>query len=415
MRIFKIFASLMAVGFAAEAVAQEGAATRKFHYSATPEGKTLPDSVYRFRAIYQSATGDQAYDKDGNKADAVVKATVVGGAAVAEYGYTDKLSLQLKVPFYLSQKVELNQGTSAYSSLKSSTFAANASGAKNAAELTAAIRAQVVAKFKAGGACASDAACGAAYDAGLLKTPTAGSIIPGTSSVAAGIAYKDAVPVAAAQIDAAIDAGIKAAAESTGGRGMGDMEIGVLYEAFSAEPVFFSLGGGLRLPTGNRNLAGTEQDTTRSAYELGLRMNLDYLPAEWFMVSWQNQSELGLTGTKREVNGVSQERKRDGVRQVGFIYLKPSLAAVSPALDSIRTTVGVSYDYDSSEKITSNGKETATDRGMVQNMFVGVGYSLFGLGVPAQIDIDYEKPMKGTNQAVAVTKTTMTLKAFAKF
>ncbi len=415
MRMFNALVTLMAVGIAAQAAAENGGATRKFHYSATPEGKTLPESVYRFRAIYQSAVGDQSFDKDGNKSDSAFKATVTGSSAVAEYGLSDKMTIQMKVPFYLSQKVELNKGTSAYSSLKASSFATQTGGARNATELAASVRAQVIAKFKAANACSSDETCGAAYDSGAFKTQAAGAVIPGATSVAAGTAYKDAVPAAAAEINGLIEAGIKSKAESSGGRGLGDLEFGVLYETYSSDVIFVSIGGGLRLPTGNRNLAGTEQDTTRSVYEAGVRWNLDYLPAEWFMVSWQNQSEVGVMGTKREVNDVSEERKRDGVRQVGFVHLKPSLTVLSSTLDSVRTVVGVSYDYDSSEKVTRSGRETATDRPMVQNMFVGLGYSLLGMGVPAQFDIDYEKPMKGVNQTVAVTKTTMTLKAFAKF
>ncbi len=131
--------------------------------------------------------------------------------------------------------------------------------------------------------------------------------------------------------------------------------------------------------------------------------------------SWQNQSELGLMGTKREVSGVSETRKRNGVRDLSFIYFNPSLSVVSPALAPIKTAFGMTYDYDSAETVTRNDVETTTARGMAQNMYLGLGYSFLSMGIPAQFDIDHESPMKGQNQTVAVTKTTATIKAYAKF
>jgi hypothetical protein len=423
MRIFNVVASLLAVGFAAQAFAQEGGAARKFYYSSTPEGKTLPEGVARFRGIYQTATGDQAYDKNGNKSDSIVKATVVGSAAVFEYGLSDKLSLQFKMPFYMSQKVELNKTSAAYGTAKSGAYSSSFASLAKATSVSVTDQASLETSIKTAfiGACVtaggSATTCATSYADGTLSSSGASAIGlastfgAGSSSVSA----KTYAAAAASASETSISKAIASAAESTGGRGMGDLEIGALYEAYVADPVFFSIGGGLRLPTGNRNLSGTEQDTTRSAYELGLRLNLDYLATDWFMISWQNQSEVGLAGTKREVNGVSQERKRDGVREIGFIHLKPSLAVASPSLDAVKTSFGISYDYDNAEKVTSAGKETVTDRAMVQNLYASVGYSFLGHGIPAQFDIDHEKPLKAQNQTVAVTKTTMTVKAFAKF
>jgi hypothetical protein len=423
MRIFNVVASLFVAGFAAQALAQEGGSTRKFYYSATPEGQTMPEGVGRVRAVYVNATGDQAFDKNGNKSDSIVKATIKGGAVALEYGYTHDISLQLKVPFILSQTVELNKTSAAYGSKKSAayseSFAKLASATSNTITDQTSLESAIKTAFiggcvKAGG---STTSCATSYADGTL-TSSGASALGLSSSFGAGsssVTAKAYAAAAASASETAVNNALVSKAESTGGKGIGDVEIGALYKAYTTDPIYFSIGAGIRLPTGSRNLGTNEQDTTRSAYELGIRTNFDYLPVDTFMISWQNQAEVGLAGTKREVNGVSQERKRDGVREVGFIQLRPSLAAVTPALENVKTVFGLSYDYDNAEKIKSNGNESTSDRTMVQNLFVGLGYSFLGHGVPAQFDVDYEKPLKGTNQTVAVTKTTYTMKVYAKF
>ena len=426
MRTLNYLAALFVAGFAAQAVAEELTANPTmptFYYSATPEGKTLPAGVARIRLPYQTATGGTSYDKDGNKSDSIVKFSATGGSFVFEYGISDKLSLQWKTDYYTNQSTSLNTSSDAYGTTKMGAYSSQTAALAKSTGTTITDQASLANAIKTAfvGGCAATgvavATCAASYDSGAMNSagvsPTlAASLgVPGSTSLSA----KDYANLAAGGAEAKISSAIASQAESNGGRGLGDTIVGVLYEAYNTDELFLSVGGGVRMPTGKRNLSGTELDTTRSAYELGLRLNLDYLPINWFMFSWQNQSEGGIAGTKRDVSGVSQTITRNGIRNVGFIYLKPSLAPLSPALDSIKTNFGVTYDYDSAEKISMNDVEVSTARSMQNWYYAGLGYSFLGLGVPAQFDLEYEKPMSGKNVAVATTKTTATIKAYAKF
>jgi hypothetical protein len=148
---------------------------------------------------------------------------------------------------------------------------------------------------------------------------------------------------------------------------------------------------------------------------VGARINVDVLPVDWFMVSWQNQSEVGLLGASRKQDGVSVDMKRDGVRNVGFVYLKPSLEAMMPGLESLRASVGITYDFDSAQKLTSEGVEITSDRTSTVWNYASLGYSFLGMGLPLQLDLEHEIPNQGKNATIAPTKTTVTAKAFARF
>jgi hypothetical protein len=109
------------------------------------------------------------------------------------------------------------------------------------------------------------------------------------------------------------------------------------------------------------------------------------------------------------------DTKRNGVRNVGFVYLKPSLAAMVPALESLRASIGLTYDLDSALVQTSGGVETTGARSEMVWNYASLGYSFIGMEVPLQFDVEHEMPNRGKNSPIAATKTTYTLKAFARF
>lgn len=408
----------------AQSMAQEDVSTKKLSYALLPEGKTLPSGVARFRLPYQVATGSESYDKDGNKSDSIVKFSAAAGAVIAEYGLTDKVSLQWRTDFARSQKTEVNKSSKAYSDAKGAAYKSNTAALATATGTTITSESSLsnaIATAFIGGCVKSGVGtqetCTSAYQSGALKSDKASDLNlattfgPGSSTVTA----KDYATRAAAGTEAKISSGIATIAESKGGSGMGDTTLGVLYEAYDSGAVFVALAGGVRLPTGNRDLASNELDSTRGAWEVGGRINVDMLPLDWFMVSWQNQSEVGVAGTTRKKGGVTIDTKRDGVRNVGFVYLKPSLEALAPGLESLRASVGVTYDFDSAEKTTVGGKESTAPRSEMIWNYASVGYSFLGLGLPLQLDVEHEVPNRGKNAAIAATKTTYTAKAFARF
>jgi hypothetical protein len=416
-------ASLVLLSAASQVFAQEGVSTKKLSYALLPEGKTLPAGVARFRLPYQMATGSSGYDEDGKKVDSPVKFTATGAAIVAEYGLTDKISLQWKTDFVLDQKTEINTGSEAYRGIKALAYATNtatlatntSSSITDQASLAGAIKKAFIGACQQGGDSAET--CATNYENGTLNSATAGAIGLGDAFGAgsASVSAKTYATAAAEATERKISSGIASQAESKGGRGMGDTILGVLYEAYDSGAMFVALAGGVRIPTGNRDLSGTELDTTRGAWEVGARINVDMLPVDWFMISWQNQSEVGLLGASRKQNGVTVDMKRDGVRNVGFVYLKPSLEAMMPGLESLRASVGITYDFDSAQKLTSEGVEMTSDKTSTVWNYASLGYSFLGMGLPLQLDLEQEIPNQGKNASIAPTKTTLTAKAFARF
>lgn len=417
MRIHHLVASFLCFGFSFGAFAQDDVSTKKLSYALLPEGKTLPAGVARFRLPYQIASGSSSYGEDGKKVDSPVKFTATGAAFVAEYGLTDKISLQWKTDYVVNQKAEINRSSPAFPMAKQAIYSEKTAALSKVTKMAITDQTSLTNAIKKAfiGACSlsqSEATCAAAYENGSLPSEPAAAIGlastfgPGSAAVSAK-AYATA---AAAATEAKIEKGM-----SPSGKGMGDTILGVLYEAYDSGTTFIALAGGVRIPTGNHDLKFAELDSTRGAWEAGARINVDVLPMDWFMVSWQNQSEVGLFGASHKEDGVTVDTKRNGVRNVGFIYLKPSLAAMVPALESLRASVGVTYDYDSALVQTTSGVETTGARSEMIWNYASLGYSFIGMELPLQFDVEHEMPNRGKNAAIAATKTTYTLKAFARF
>jgi hypothetical protein len=417
MRNGCLVASLVLLSAASQGLAQEGVSTKKLSYALLPEGKTLPAGVARFRLPYQIASGSSGYDADSKKVDSPVKFTAIGGAIVAEYGLTDKISLQWKTDYVVNQKAEINRNSPAFPLTKQAIYAEKTAALSAATNLTVTDQASLANAIKTAfiGGCMqsgqSQGTCVAAYENGTLTSSgvtadLANSFGPGSASVSAK-AYATA---AAAATESKIEKGM-----SPSGKGMGDTIVGVLFEAYDSGTTFVALAGGVRIPTGNHDLKFAELDSTRGAWEAGARINVDLLPVDWFMVSWQNQSEVGLFGATHKEDGLTVDTKRNGVRNVGFVYLKPSLAAMAPALESLRASIGLTYDLDSALVQTSGGVETTGARSEMVWNYASLGYSFIGMEVPLQFDVEHEMPNRGKNSPIAATKTTYTLKAFARF
>lgn len=417
MRTGCLVVALALLSVASNGFAQGEVSTKKLSYALLPEGKTLPAGVARFRLPYQIASGSSSYNEDGKKVDSPVKFSATGAALVAEYGLTDKISLQWKTDYVVNQKAEINRSSPAFPLAKQAIYSDKTAAltTKTGMAITDQTSLTNAIKMAFIGACSQSQpvpTCAAAYENGSLPSDSA-TAIGLASSFGAGstsVSAKAYAAAAAAATEAKIEKGM-----SPSGKGMGDTILGVLYEAYDSGTTFIALAGGIRIPTGNHDLKFAELDSTRGAWEAGARINVDLLPVDWFMVSWQNQSEVGLFGASHKEDGVTVDTKRNGVRNVGFIYLKPSLAALAPALESLRASVGVTYDFDSALVQTADGVETTGARSEMMWNYASLGYSLIGMEVPLQFDVEHEMPSRGKNAPIATTKTTYTVKAFARF
>lgn len=457
MRMSNLLASLVLSGFAVQAIAADPSVDPKAAPAATakdpnafatlPEGKVLPAGVMRARAVYGKTTGNgSSYDKDGNSIDAVIEVNGTGGAAVFEYGISDKMSLQIQQDFVLgfestlkTDKLKSSSGwagymTSAYSStataaakiraLETNTKTTISSKETFTTAATIAIASEAVQNGACGTVSGSNAAefvasCIANIKTGQQSTKAYTSAVVG--AIPQGAGFGTIVGSFADATDAALQAGVVAAsrakAEKKGGRGLADTTIGVLYEAFKTDSFHVAVAGGIRYPSGNRDRAANERPTGRGLTEFGARFNLDYTPIPTLALAWQNQSEVMAAAGKYNVAGESVTVSRKGVRNVGFFLVKPSLAGLSESLSFIAPKVGLAYDYDSEERMKSgSGSETPTgNRAYERRLIAGLGLSGFDFGVPLHLDVEYRKSLAGQNIAAATDSLTTQLKAYYKF
>jgi hypothetical protein len=459
MRISNLLASLFVMGFASQAfgLAEESVdpkatpAKDPNAFATLPEGKTLPQGVMRARYVHSKVTGNgSSYDKDGNKLDAIVELNATGGAAVVEYGISDKLSLQVQFDFVGSFETNLKEdklkASSAWANYMTAGYSANSTstakiraletqteaftGSKitSKATFSAAALVAIAGEAVTNGACGTVsgtnqaefiASCVANIKSGQKSTKAFTSAVAGQISADAG--FGTVVSSVADATDAAIQAGVvsqvKPVAEKKGGIGMGDTTVGVLYEAMKMDNLAIAVAGGLRYPTSNRDRAANEKPTGRGLMEIGGRFNIDYTPIPTLAFAWQNQSEVMAAPGKYNWAGQSVTVSREGVRNVGFLMIKPSLAGLSESLSFLAPKAGIAYDYDSQERMkVGSGTEAATGaRASERKYLVGLGISTFDYGIPVHIDVEYRKSVEGQNISAATDSLTTQLKAYYRF
>lgn len=410
------------VAYGQEQQLADGKSKGSIHDFATvPEGKVLPESVARVRLGYGVVNSNgYAYDKDGKRVSSPVDIKATGGALVIEYGISSKLSLQFQQDFVGSYEQSANTSSDAYAALKSDVFAENANGARNATQLVQGIASQLAANSGSRQAfcgAASESDCLTAILNGTAKNNATTAIPVGETAIPAGANVKQVLDAYAQAVDARIDEGIKDGAKAQGGEGLADTTIGALYEMLSTETMALSVGGGIRVPSGNRDRGLYETKTGRGLTEIGIRLNADYLPVQSLRISWQNTSEAMLAKGRYKQSGEDINIAREGVRNQGYFVIKPSLASISESLKSVGPKLGVAYDFDSEERIqVGSGKETsAGGRGQQLKYLANLTTNFFELGLPLQAELEYKKSFKGKNIGAATDNITAQIKGFYKF
>lgn len=367
-----------------------------------PEGKTLPKSVYRFRLPFKFANGSSGYDGSGRKKESGFKASASGFAAVMEYGLSDRLSLQLVVPYVLSNQLKRNDNAF----LNRDDVIALVQGSRQ--KLTAGIAAQLL----AAGACPTLETCTKAIESGAAKA-AADTPIPlpngTTATIPAGVAFRDGIESIVTSGALASDA----ANPESGATGLGDIELGFQYAVLTRGSVLVSTGAGLRLPTGAfTDVSARQRNTGRGTTDLGIRVNADMPLGEIAMVSFQNQSETMISGGKKKRDsGESVTFKRIGFRQVGFLKGTVNLSAINASMRPANIFTGLSYDNDNEERYDN----IASPKQESSGWFVGSSLSGLEHNIPASVDVEYKIPLTGKNVPIATTVFSTTAKIYWRF
>jgi hypothetical protein len=395
--------------------------------SILPEGKTLPEGVARLRIPYQTQQGDFGYDSSGKKSTNTFKASGSGSALVLEYGLTDRLSLQWLTRYYHGQSVILDTAA-----LENKLFSRFGPGVHRSNLYQ--VLSQGAAKLLASkGACSGDASlCLTAIEQNNAKAPVdlneSNTGLPGLN-IKAGEPIKEGLQTYTSRVIAQVDKGLAygQSFEKKGASGVGDTELGLLYELWTSDWLDYSVGAGIRLPTGQcQGLKASELPAGRCTFDGALRHNIDILPSDFLMVSWQHQWEqmiwrgnYSLSDLPENFSGSKSARvKRASPRHVGFFILKPSLAPLYAPLAVLTAKVGFAYDYDSALVAMDNKANQFGLTGVRNeqvNKLVGIGLDGTYVQIPAALEVEYQEAWKGKNRAFAPRTITTTLKLYMRF
>ncbi|MBP6218993.1 MAG: hypothetical protein KA436_10450 [Oligoflexales bacterium] len=373
---------------------------KPFH-AALPEGQTLPAGIARFRFVQKSIHGQTGFDGGGQVQNLGFSIRAQVSALVAEYGWTDRLSLQILLPYVGRNEAGLDATSFRASSLYKSKYEA--------------ARKQVISHLD-GKICVGYEQCSELIESGynipydtLLTHPDTGEtfLIQNKFSLAT-------------QLDSLI---MNQAAPSTGMSGLGDLEIGALYNFVRYENFSLSSGLGLRAPTGKfEDVPLAFRPTGAGLWDLGVRVNLDYQPVYGLWLSFIEQNELALTKAKRRQTSLLDNRQlvedetatryeQKGFRRKGTLQASHGLGVWGDGLKPFVLSGAYHYRHDRVEY--KDHVPSAPARLTLYSLGLSVDGRAYKL--PFGFDLNYEAPLSGKNAFVAPYSITATIKTFAKF
>lgn len=209
-----------------------------------------------------------------------------------------------------------------------------------------------------------------------------------------------------------------------GTTGLGDIELGALYNWLSNENMILSTGLGLRLPTGKFYASKYLRPFGKGLFELGIQNNLDIAFVDrnlWLSIQHQGTFALNKTLNPEEnpsdLLGVLDREKNNayfsrlGMTHELIVQSSFSFEALSDYLKMFSASVG--YIYNSAAPEHVNGDE-ATPRNHVHSITTGISASALPYKIPLALDVDYTKNLAGYSSTARETLT-MKVKAYVKF
>ncbi|NRA65061.1 MAG: hypothetical protein HRU19_11305 [Pseudobacteriovorax sp.] len=401
--------------------------TKEF-YSAIGAGKTLPEGVMRVRLPYQNVYGKEGFDEEGNKESQGYEINIDAMAAVAEYGLTDRISLALIVPFVLKSQAGLNANEIRKNNRKFKREFGRYAGA-------------VKALLKSQGFCSTDADCYSKIYSDNYTIPVNQTVTLTTGETV--LATTDE-PVSR-QIDNLLMTPIN---PLDGETGIGDVQIGGLYNFYAAQNFSLSAGGGIKLPTGKfKDVPKGKRATGGGVLDAGLRFNFDYKLFPWLVFSLQHQLETMLaSGKKNKSSSIFNDRlntgdptipaaiaiggdgqpneqkfERTGTGHDGFIRFGFGLTDLGEAFKPVG--VGLKYRWKEGRETRYDGEAIDSNgwrRDEITRMrFAGFNISWDGLGlkplIPLSINYEYEMPVSGEFATIAPITNRFQIIGYYKF
>jgi hypothetical protein len=360
----------------------------------------------------------------GNKKDIGIDAVVNVNAYVLEYGLTDKISLQFLVPTIASADVTIN----------ADKFRGSKIYAKNYKEMMD----QVVPFLISQGLCANEDECLNKINNQDYAIKTDSSLVLPTGEVHT---VKGGLPIRSTT-DSLIT---NAAKPQKGKTGLSDIMLAALFNVYNSKEQMFSIGAGIRLPTGEAEDEKSYNRTGSGFTTLGLALKYDYRIIDPLMLSLSNQTELHIKNPnyKRHSlvdpdklneadpntigselsptvsgngDGVSNnfEVSRKGVLNTGYVRLGYALGALSPALSTLSVLGYYSWNFDPETYYDGVSQHNAS-----RSTSISYALAFDGLGLqprmPVGVSVSQERMLTGENVAVAAVNTYLNLILYYKF
>ncbi len=381
------------------------AAVDRFAHAAVPEGNTLPKKVLRVRVVDKFIFGGDYYDADGKKEDIGLRTNVHVNAFVAEYGITDRLSFRMLVPTFVHNEASMDSQQFASSKKYETTYNEALDKAVD----------KGYEDFKA----ISPKATKADFRQYIQSHGSAltGFPLPTGERLGSNRSIKGHLH----------DTVMRGSTPTNGRLGLGDIEVGLLYNFYRTNSMLVSSGLGLRTPTGDFSDNSIRRTTGGGIYDGGLRLNFDYSPVFGLWLSAQSQHEYALTSTTQKraslVNPYmlneatpsdgdnTQKYEKRGFDSKELLKANYGFGALTPALKAF--AMNTYYQHHTQRSTYIDGTESKPF-GVVQGVGGGGSVSGLGYGVPLAFDVDYFSPVAGKN-TIANNELTMTLYMYAKF
>ncbi|RZA22921.1 MAG: hypothetical protein EOP10_14125 [Proteobacteria bacterium] len=241
------------------------------------EAQTLPKNVFRARYILKTVEGNKGYDSAGKKQDLGASLSAVGHALSFEYGFTDRITLQIIAPYTSSNELVINADKFKRSKVYEDQYSKFLD--------------EVIPSLIQRGLCTNAVTCRTAIDNGLaLATATPVELPSGeTATVGANVPIRDA-----------INSIILKSVEPIGGKaGLGDVQVGLGYNVYNSPRNVLTIGLGMRFPSGLFSNVANAYRAPGAGFMTGgliLRYDLRLTPV---VFSFSHQAEYSLNKAKR--------------------------------------------------------------------------------------------------------------------
>lgn len=405
-------------------------------YAVLPTGKTLPKGIFKVDIPVAYSFGNQGFNSSGKRVDNGLNMRRWITGALIQYGLSNTISVGIGIPFIASYQLGMNGNTVAANSELYQKYYNH-------------VLNDLSSRLSQGGAplCGGNttpASCANYINNG--NSILAGTTLPITLPTGEQFTFTSSNSIAA-QIRNIL---LTASQPSNGATGLGDIQLGVLWSIVSEEsplrhvPLYISVGGGLRIPTGKFNIVTATRATGGDGtlitgggtYDAILRWNLDYVAIPGVILSWQHQAEYSFTRadlrrtsmldnnsfntadpTTQDGDGQSNDLSfwRKGIHNIGFLQAAWGVGNISEHLKWLGLYTQAKYNI--AAKAYLNGQPVYTvgdqfylgesamhpNHGYEQYYSAVIGTKISGLPyqIPGEIAAEFEYPFYGFNRMVS--------------